>query len=126
MLESQFAQCFDFRDPTQKRMEFDKQKTRLMTQLTEHYGRMCMLDYPNICEGSKTLVLDHFIPLSSNVLNKTLRHLPRLGVKKVLTQSFGSNHPDNLILSCPRCNAFKKHNMPTAELVTKIRAIKTQ
>jgi 5-methylcytosine-specific restriction endonuclease McrA len=55
--------------------------------------------------------LDHLIPLSSNELNKRLRALPRVGKAKVARQSFGSNHADNLILACKRCNAFKKHRL---------------
>lgn len=85
-----------------------------------------MLQFPDFCEGNETLEVDHLIPLSSNVLNKTLRHLKAAKGKKVQTQSFGSNHPDNLILACTRCNAFKKNRMPDAGLLVRVHAAKSQ
>lgn len=124
-LETRFSHCFDFRDPAVKRAEFDVQKKSLMALMLGRYGRCCMLQYPKICEGSEKLLLDHFIPLSSNVLNKTLRRLSALKGKKVQTQSFGSNHPDNFVLACPRCNAFKKHLIPDAELLARVTAAKS-
>jgi len=126
MLESQYQQYFDFRDPQVKRTEFNKIKSDIKNQLTERYGNQCMLAYPELCTGGNSLVLDHFIPLSSNILNKTLRHLPPQKGKKVPTQSFGSNHPDNFALACPRCNAFKKHRMPDAALVRRVMGLKNQ
>lgn len=125
VFETRFSHCFDFRDPRVKRAEFDVQKIKLKALILERYGRKCMLQYPGICEGSTKLLLDHFIPLSSNVLNKTLRHISSEKGRKVKTQSFGSNHPDNFVLACPRCNAFKKHRMPDAELLARATAAKS-
>ncbi|MBK7431316.1 MAG: HNH endonuclease [Bacteroidetes bacterium] len=31
--------------------------------------------------------------------------------KKVATQSFGSNHIDNLVIACANCNNHKKHRI---------------
>ena len=39
--------------------------------------------------------------------------------KKVLTQSFGSNHKNNLILACKNCNLHKKHRMEK-EVIQKV------
>lgn len=124
-LMPRFGHCFDFRDPMLKRAEFDAQKKSLMPLMIERYGRSCMLQYPKICEGSEKLLLDHFIPLSSNKLNKTLRSLSALKGKKVQTQSFGANHPDNFVLACPRCNAFKMNKIPDAELLARVTAAKS-
>lgn len=82
-----------------------------------------MLRYPGICKNSP-LVLDHFIPLSSNTLNKLLRKLWAKPGRKVPTQSFGSNHPDNLVLACQRCNAYKKQRVPDRALVLRVIAAK--
>jgi hypothetical protein len=79
----------------------------MLAQFLERYGPVCQLRIHPDCSKEQIWVLDHFIPLSSNVLNNTLRRLPRVGNAKVATQSFGSNHPDNPRLACNRCNAFK-------------------
>ena len=125
-LIDRFAHCFDFRDPAMKRAEFNRLRPRLLADLIRQFGRMCMLQYPSLCQGGVNLQVDHFIPLSSNVLNKTIRHLPSEARKKVQTQAFGSNNPVNLLLACPRCNAFKKHRMPDAELLARVRAIRSE
>lgn len=57
------------------------------------------------------------MPLSSNVLNKQLRGFRANNGKKAPTQSFGSNHPTNFVLSCTRCNAFKKNKIPTTDRI---------
>lgn len=123
-LVSKYGHCFDFRDPLIKRAEFNRLKDAIKTHLIERYGQQCMLAYPAICTSGDVLVLDHFIPLSSNELNKTLRHLPSSKGKKVQTQSFGSNHPDNFVLACPRCNAYKKNRLPDASLIRKVLQMK--
>jgi len=55
--------------------------------------------------------VDHYIPLSTNELNKKLRNLKAEPGKKVKSQSFGSNDLDNFTLACSRCNGFKKHKI---------------
>src|SRR3989338_7517607 len=75
-LESNYGHCFDFRDPAVKRAEFNRLRPRLLAELIKQFGRVCMLQYPSLCKGGANLQIDHFIPLSSNMLNKTLRHLP--------------------------------------------------
>lgn len=40
--------------------------------------------------------------------------------KKVPSLSYGSNDIANLMLACRRCNAFKKHRMPSKALVERI------
>lgn len=125
-LLSRFSHCFDFRDPAVKRAEFNRLRPQLLAELIKQFGRVCMLQYPSLCQGGVNLQVDHFIPLSSNVLNKAIRHLPAEEGKKVQTQSFGSNNPANLLLACPRCNAFKKHRMPDAELLARVRAIRPE
>jgi 5-methylcytosine-specific restriction endonuclease McrA len=42
------------------------------------------------------------------------------GGKKVPALSYGSNDLANLVLACKRCNAFKKHLMPSKELISRI------
>jgi 5-methylcytosine-specific restriction endonuclease McrA len=68
--------------------------------------------------------VDHLIPLSSNVLNKKLRKMKGENKKKVPAQSFGSNDLSNFILACSRCNAFKKHRLPSSELLTRMHQLK--
>lgn len=126
MLDDKYADFFDFRSPKVKREEFDRLRPSLLSQLVQSHGQRCMLQFPSLCEGSETLQVDHFIPLSSNVLNKAIRHQLAEEGKKVQTQSFGSNHIKNLLLACPRCNAFKKHRMPDAELLARVRAIRPE
>ncbi|MFH0770097.1 MAG: HNH endonuclease signature motif containing protein [Candidatus Peregrinibacteria bacterium] len=126
LLAELYGQLFDFRPPAVKRAEFNRLRPRLLADLIRQFGRVCMLQYPSLCQGGAILQVDHFIPLSSNVLNKMIRQLPSETGKKVQTQSFGSNNPANLLLACPRCNAFKKHRMPTRELMTTVNAIKTE
>jgi 5-methylcytosine-specific restriction endonuclease McrA len=120
LLSCRYGHLFDFRDPAAKRADFNRVKQDIRRRHLAAYGPRCMLQYPGICTGGP-LVLDHFIPLSSNVLNKELRTVRAQRGKKVPTQSFGSNHPDNLVLACERCNAFKKHRLPDRELVARVR-----
>ena len=110
---------FDFRSPKEKRNEFNKIRNNIFKELQEKHGDVCQLKIHSDCEHNG-LVVDHFIPLSSNKLNKQLRNLKgRLG-KKVKTQSFGSNDSRNFVLACRRCNAFKQNGFPEKELIIKI------
>jgi hypothetical protein len=106
-----FGHYFDFRAPGVKRAEFNRVRKKMLAQFLERHGPVCQLRIHPDCSKQQIWVLDHFIPLSSNVLNKTLRRLPRVVNAKVVTQSFGSNHPDNLRLACSRCNAFKMNDL---------------
>ncbi len=99
---------FDFRDPVIKRKEFDKMKKDLFKKIVLSRQNKCQLCLTSQC-GGKKLVLDHMIPLSSNELNKYIRGEKGQNGKKAIAQSFGSNHPDNLLLSCEHCNNHKKH-----------------
>ncbi|MDD5041715.1 MAG: hypothetical protein PHX87_05040 [Candidatus Peribacteraceae bacterium] len=125
VLERDFGHYFDTRDPHLKRAEFNAKRHTFFADLKERYGRDCMLQYGGMCQGEATSV-DHLIPLSSNVLNKQLRHMKAQPGKKVPTQSFGSNHPDNLILACERCNAFKKHRFLSKEEWLRVTELKRQ
>ena len=103
-----FQSMFDFREPQIKRKEFNKIRDLILSQLKELHGEKCMLSLA-MCDIESKLVADHLIPLSSNKLNKEIRKLVPEPGKKVKTQSFGSNHLDNLILACNKCNNHKKH-----------------
>ncbi|MBN2785885.1 MAG: HNH endonuclease [Pontiellaceae bacterium] len=113
-------QHFDFRDPAEKRAEFNKIRKSVFADLQSRVGNICQLGCHPDCEGTGTQV-DHLIPLSSNVLNKEIRRMKGADGKKVKTQSFGSNDKSNFILACARCNAFKKHRFPSRELINRIK-----
>ena len=98
---------FDDRDPLVKRKEFNSKRNKLLKQLLKERGAECQLKLFSQCEGS--LVLDHMIPLSSNALNKHIHNIGAERGKKVVTKSFGSNNPENLLLACAKCNDHKKH-----------------
>jgi hypothetical protein len=109
--EREFAHCFDFRPAAVKRREFNKMRKRILQQLIEKYGENCQLRLHSDCSKQRIWEPDHIVPVSTNELNKRLRKLPRIGKAKVIAQSFGSNHPDNLTLACRRCNSFKKNRL---------------
>ena len=110
-LHTQFSHHFDFRSPVTKRNEFNKLRKQLTEQLIARDGKRCKLCIHPDCSKELVFECDHIIPLSSNELNKTLRQMKRTSYKKVPAQSFGSNHIDNLMLACKRCNRFKKHRI---------------
>lgn len=107
-LKDQFMFQFDFTDAATKRSAFDKLKVMIMSEILESREKKCELKLVTGCNDEK-LVLDHMIPLSTNELNKHIRKMVVAGGKKVPSQSFGSNHPSNLLLACEACNNFKKH-----------------
>lgn len=109
--DKEFSDHFDFRHPAIKREEFNKIRKRVLKDLLAKYGEECQLRLHPDCSKEKVWQPDHVIPLSTNELNKKLRHIGRVGIEKVARQSFGSNSPKNLILACKRCNAFKKHRI---------------
>lgn len=107
---------FDFREPQIKRKEFNKIRSKIFQDLKSKFGSVCQLKCHQDCTNSADEV-DHLIPLSSNVLNKQLRGFRANNGKKAPTQSFGSNHPTNFVLSCTRCNAFKNNKIPTIDMI---------
>ena len=119
------SHLFDFHAPDLKRREFNAIRDAFFAELSRRYGAGCQLRCHDDCGGVGTVV-DHLIPLSSNVLNKTLRGMKASANKKAPTQSFGSNHMDNFVLSCRRCNAFKQSKIPTADLINSITQLREQ
>ena len=111
LFEKKFLKLFDFRDPGLKRKEFNLIRNDVYKKLVSKYGEKCQLNLCADCSVEKVFAVDHFIPLSSNKLNKEIRNLKAPKGKKVLSQSFGSNDIANLIIACKRCNDFKKHKI---------------
>ena len=114
---------FDFGSPDLKRKEFNKIRNSIFQDLINNYGTSCQLNCHKDCSGEGKEV-DHIIPLSSNVLNKQLRNMKGQNGKKVPAQSFGSNHKSNFALACKRCNAYKKHRLPSIEILQNINRIR--
>ena len=110
-LEHKFKDYFDFRDPVTKRNEFNLTSKKICGELKIKYEGKCQLRLSPKCEADKNFQVDHIIPLSSNKLNKEIRKIKGPQGKKTSTQSFGSNHPKNLILSCSECNSFKMNKI---------------
>lgn len=111
LFEEKFSWLFDFRNPKIKRDEFNKNRNTYLSILVKKYGLVCQLRLHEDCEVVKEFNVDHFIPLSTNELNKKLRGLKPQKGKKVPSQSFGSNDLENLRIACKRCNAYKKHRI---------------
>lgn len=120
-----FLELFDFRPAIIKRKEFNNQRNKILAQLEERHGHICMLRYAN-CDLSSGMQVDHIIPLSTNKLNKELRELKAEKGKKVVTQSIGSNHINNLILACANCNGHKKHRFLEPERLQEILRLKKE
>lgn len=106
---SLYKTLFDFKSPSIKREEYLKQREKLLDILHKRDKGVCQLQLNDRCTHDKEITIDHVIPLSSNILNKQIRHIARTTYKKVPSQSFGSNHIHNLILACANCNKHKKH-----------------
>lgn len=109
-----FGKSFDFREKNLKRKEFNAIRNDVFKELVSTYGKVCQLKIKKIHSESGNIEkfdIDHFIPLSTNELNKNLRQMRRVGMRKVLAQSLGSNNIQNLIIACSRCNAYKKHRI---------------
>ncbi len=111
LFENKFKELFDFRDPKIKRSEFNKLRNDLFKKLLGKYGEVCQLKLCEDCSVIKKFDVDHYIPLSTNELNKKLRGLKPKDGKKAPSQSFGSNDISNLRIACSRCNAYKKHRI---------------
>ena len=114
-----FKAFFDFRPTGIKRAEFNHCRKDILSQLIKRHGKKCMLAM-ECCDLDSGLAIDHLIPLSTNKLNKELRNLKPDRHKKVRSQSFGSNHLDNLIIACNRCNSHKKHRLLDREKILEI------
>lgn len=110
-LERDFSDLFDFEHPAIKREKFGKIRRKVLDELLKKYGKECQLKIHSECSKELIFEPDHIIPLSSNELNKKLRGMTRFSSEKVKRQSFGSNSMNNLVLSCRRCNAFKKNRL---------------
>lgn len=120
-----FNTYFDFRSPLIKRQEFNKIRNKIYVQLVEVYGESCMLSIEGICDESSGFAVDHIIPLSTNELNKKIRHMKSISQgKKVPTESYGSNHINNLAIACNKCNGYKKNKILTEEQLATIIKIK--
>jgi 5-methylcytosine-specific restriction endonuclease McrA len=110
--EAVFTSLFDFSDPIYKRKTFNKIKKTIYEDLLLKQEGKCYLSFDGICDISKGYQIDHVIPLSTNILNKHLRNITSVSSnKKVQTESYGSNHSNNLILTCKACNQHKKHRI---------------
>ena len=110
---------FDSSNPFLKRQAFNTIRNKAFRKLQDKFGDICMLNFHADCANSADQV-DHLIPLSSNILNKTIRAMKAEKGKKVSAQSLGSNNDRNFVLSCSRCNAAKKHHIPDNELFNKV------
>jgi len=115
-----YESLFDPRPSNVKRNEYNQQRDLLLSQLLEQYGGACQLQYRGVCDIQSGIAVDHLIPLSSNKLNKKLRHLSAPPGKKVPSQSFGSNHPNNLVIACCNCNNYKKHRFLSRDAMKRI------
>ena len=112
----QYRKLFDTkRTPEEKRKEFKKNYKRLLEELMRLEGFKsannckCLLQYSPECDINSGITIDHIIPLSSNKINKEVRHIKAKNGKKVETESLGSNDFSNLIICCKNCNFAKKH-----------------
>lgn len=110
-LERGYKEFFDFRPNKVKRVEFNKLKPKLFKSLIKSRGDCCELSLVSGCTRNKNLVIDHFVPLSTNKLNKEIRKMKPGNGRKVVSQSFGSNNLCNLRIACGKCNGFKKHKI---------------
>lgn len=111
LFNKKFKDYFDFRDPKIKRKEFNVIRNRTFEELKKKYGLKCQLKIHLYCSKIKKFDIDHFIPLSTNELNKKIRHMIGKPGHKVPAQSFGSNNIKNLLIACSRCNSYKKHRI---------------
>lgn len=108
LLESKYCDCFDFRSSAIKRQEYNLLKSKLLQILLKRSKGIC-----EICKIVKGHQIDHIIPVASNQLNKSLRKMRPVAqngkLKKVPSESYGSNHIKNLQLACQKCNRKKWH-----------------
>ncbi len=109
MLQKKYGLRFDFRNPTIKRREYNADKQELFPLIFKRAKGICQ-----ICKSVRGIEIDHIVPLASNQLNKKFRKMcpTKIGgkLKKVPSESYGSNNPKNLQLACKSCNRKKWHN----------------
>ena len=115
-----YEDLFDFRPSDVKRREFRRILDAHLRNLFVRFGHVCFLQFAPDCAIGSGVTVDHLIPLSSNRLNKRLRgmktsRLPDGRLRKVPSQSFGSNDPRNLVLACKNCNSFKMDKLLNKE-----------
>ncbi len=107
-LEKNYANLFDFRNSSIKRKDFNAHKREWFQILCGRAHGICQ-----ICKSAKGTEIDHFIPIASNILNKKFRNMRPVKfdgrLHKVPSESYGSNHLDNLRLACKPCNRKKWH-----------------
>ncbi|MDO8530441.1 MAG: HNH endonuclease signature motif containing protein [bacterium] len=108
VLEKKYALWFDFRSSGVKRKEYNTNRNNLFKTLIKRAKGACQ-----ICKKNKGREIDHKIPLSSNQFNKKFRGMmPTKNngkLKKVPSESYGSNNIANLQLACKSCNRKKWH-----------------
>ena len=104
-----FDNYFDFRALNVKRKEFNAARKELLKEMIKGRGLKCELKLANDCDLASGIQIDHFIPLSSNELNKKIRKMSHETGKKIVSESYGSNNKENLLLVCKNCNYLKKH-----------------
>ena len=109
-----YSYLFDFREPKDKRSEFNRRRDKILKFLIAAEGMHCILHYGN-CDLKSGYNVDHIIPLSTNIINKHIRKIPAEKGKKVKTESYGSNDIYNLGIACQNCNFVKKHRFLTKE-----------
>lgn len=115
-----YLALFDFDGAKLKRDKFNRMRADILSRLFKERGRICELSFPDKCDLGSGFNIDHLIPLSTNKLNKELRGLKAEPGRKVKSQSFGSNNLSNLILTCSKCNGFKKHKILEKEQIQRI------
>jgi 5-methylcytosine-specific restriction endonuclease McrA len=119
--EEAFTSLFDCSSPLEKRKAFDKNKKAIFDRLNDIQSAVCLLGFKGVCDRTKGIEIDHIIPLSSNSLNKALRHMKAVEKgRKVKSESYGSNDMNNLILVCKPCNQHKKHRLLNKEVYQEI------
>lgn len=111
LFKRKFLKLFDFRNPAIKRREFNLMRDKIYKKLVSKHGEKCQLNLCADCGRQKVFDVDHYIPLSSNKLNKLFRKIKPLPGRKILSQSLGSNDIANFRLACHGCNSFKKHKI---------------
>ena len=109
-----FGYLFDFREPKDKRSEFNRKRSRILAFLIDTEGANCILHFGN-CDLKSGYNIDHIIPISTNIINKHVHKMPAEKGKKVKTESYGSNDIYNLRIACQNCNLEKKHRFLTRE-----------
>ena len=118
-----YEHLFDLRPLKTKRAEFNGRMKALKAAMIERFGEVCQLRLVPECDAAGGLAVDHVIPLSSNKLNKELRHLAADEGRKVVSQNFGSNDHRNLVLACKRCNGYKKHRFLSREELRRVLSV---